>query len=199
MKIKEISERTQLTAGNIRFYEKKGLLHPGRKENGYRDYTEEDLERLKQIQNLRMMGFAVEQVRDCLDERTEFQSALTVRIGQIEEGQKELACQLELCRMLLEEKCSVRELNLYMEQSIAQYEEKYIRVMQDIRRKDLIYYRARLWISCIGIFMLLILLAVCVGDWIGIYINTANAPWVGILLILGFLFLMGKALFLQLF
>lgn len=46
MTIKEIEDRSGMTRANIRFYESEGLLHPGRRENGYRDYSSSDLEAL---------------------------------------------------------------------------------------------------------------------------------------------------------
>ena len=50
MKIGEVAEQTGLSISNIRFYEKKGLIEPKRNEQSkYRDYTEEDVKRLKQI------------------------------------------------------------------------------------------------------------------------------------------------------
>ena len=48
MKIGEVANETGLSISNIRFYEKKGLLSPSRKEeSGYRDYTKDDIKRLK--------------------------------------------------------------------------------------------------------------------------------------------------------
>ena len=49
MKIREVEEQTGLTRANIRFYESKGLLKPQRQENNYRDYTQQDLEQLRNI------------------------------------------------------------------------------------------------------------------------------------------------------
>ena len=49
MNIKEIEERSGLTRANIRYYEQEGLLAPVRRENKYRDYSEEDLETLLRI------------------------------------------------------------------------------------------------------------------------------------------------------
>ena len=46
MRISEVAKETGLSVSNIRFYEKKGLLSPERKEeSNYRDYTEEDIKR----------------------------------------------------------------------------------------------------------------------------------------------------------
>ena len=49
MNIKEIEERSGLTRANIRYYEQEGLIAPVRRENKYRDYSEEDLETLLRI------------------------------------------------------------------------------------------------------------------------------------------------------
>ena len=47
MKINEVEQRVGITKKNIRFYEEKGLINPGRlAENGYRDYGEADVEML---------------------------------------------------------------------------------------------------------------------------------------------------------
>ena len=43
MNIKQVSDYTGISRDMIRFYEKKGIIHPARKENGYRDYTIHDL------------------------------------------------------------------------------------------------------------------------------------------------------------
>ena len=59
MKIKEVEELSGMTRANIRFYEKEGLLSPQRKSNGYRDYTEEDVETLKRIRLLRSIHISL--------------------------------------------------------------------------------------------------------------------------------------------
>ena len=54
MKIGEAAKKAGISPGNIRFYEKKGLLKPSREESSsYRNYTEEDVDRLKRILILR--------------------------------------------------------------------------------------------------------------------------------------------------
>ena len=52
MNIAEVERRTGLTRANIRFYEKEGLLSPARGANGYRDYTEADVETLRKVRLL---------------------------------------------------------------------------------------------------------------------------------------------------
>ena len=55
MNIAEAERRTGLTRANIRFYEKEGLLKPTRGENGYRDYTEDNVQTLRKIMLLRRL------------------------------------------------------------------------------------------------------------------------------------------------
>ena len=56
MKINEVEKRVGITKKSIRFYEQEGLLHPERnKENGYRDYSDEDVEILLKIKFLRKL------------------------------------------------------------------------------------------------------------------------------------------------
>lgn len=44
MNIKQASKQSGVSAPNIRFYEKEGLLNPARLPgNDYRDYTEQDI------------------------------------------------------------------------------------------------------------------------------------------------------------
>ena len=68
MRIKEVEQRTGLTAKAIRLYESKGLLKPAREtENDYRDYTEEDVSRLKTIAILRKLDLSVAEIKEWTD------------------------------------------------------------------------------------------------------------------------------------
>lgn len=44
MTIKEIEILSGMERGNIRFYEREGLITPNRMSNGYRDYSEVELQ-----------------------------------------------------------------------------------------------------------------------------------------------------------
>ena len=63
MNIAEAERRTGLSRANIRFYEKEGLLTPTRGENGYRDYTEDDVQTLRKIMLLRRLRLSVPDIR----------------------------------------------------------------------------------------------------------------------------------------
>lgn len=92
MNIKEIEERSGLTRANIRYYEQEGLLAPARRENKYRDYSEEDLETLLRIALLRSLGFSLEEIRRLQSGELELAAAMRERSAALEsEGQRLLA------------------------------------------------------------------------------------------------------------
>src|SRR5262245_51406991 len=66
MNIGDASERSGLPAKTIRYYEDIRLLKPARSDNGYRDYSVEDVHRLKFLQRARSLGFTVEECRQLL-------------------------------------------------------------------------------------------------------------------------------------
>lgn len=51
MKIGDVAEATGVPARMIRYYESQGLLEPGRGDNGYRVYTQADVDRVRRIRN----------------------------------------------------------------------------------------------------------------------------------------------------
>lgn len=65
MKLKEVCESTGLSRKTIRLYEEKGLLVPQKeRKNGrdYREYTPEDVERLREIATLRRAWFTMDEI-----------------------------------------------------------------------------------------------------------------------------------------
>ncbi|MBD5500766.1 MAG: MerR family transcriptional regulator [Lachnospiraceae bacterium] len=67
MTIKEVEEQTGLTRSNIRFYEKEKLIEPSRNDkNGYRDYSERDIENIKKIAYLRTLEISIEDIRSII-------------------------------------------------------------------------------------------------------------------------------------
>jgi DNA-binding transcriptional MerR regulator len=56
-----------VNAETLRFYEKAGVLQPARLANGYRQYHESDLKRLKLIQRAVGLGFGLEEVKGWLE------------------------------------------------------------------------------------------------------------------------------------
>ncbi|TGE31378.1 MerR family transcriptional regulator [Desulfosporosinus sp. Sb-LF] len=100
MKIKELAEKTGLTAYTIRFYEKEGLLdsrHVRREENDYRNYSDEALERLKLVKKFQGVGCSLAELKEILrDHDTNTRTHLQViewirqKISEIEHKKDEL-------------------------------------------------------------------------------------------------------------
>jgi len=70
MLIGELSKRCGLSRDTIRFYEKKGLIAVDRKErrdNNYKEYSEEILEKLLTVKRLKSFGFILNEAADILD------------------------------------------------------------------------------------------------------------------------------------
>ena len=77
MGIREAEEATGISRQNIRFYEKQGLLHPARnKRNSYREYSDEDILRLKQIRLFRKLGMPLDEIRRLLEGDVDLMQAL---------------------------------------------------------------------------------------------------------------------------
>lgn len=67
----EVQEKTNLSRKAIEYYEEKGLIHPIKLENGYRDYSDEDVEVLKKISLLRNLGLSISEIALYLDSKEE--------------------------------------------------------------------------------------------------------------------------------
>ena len=68
MKINEVEAAVGVTKKNIRFYEEEGLISPRRESgNGYRSYSEADVERLRRIKLLRKLDVPLAEIRQMLE------------------------------------------------------------------------------------------------------------------------------------
>lgn len=113
MKINEVEKLLGVTKANLRFYEKEGLLDPARTEKGYRDYSEEDIARLKQIIILRKLGIPVQQIANILDGALPLQEAIDQNILNLQEELKKLTGSLSLCRQLKDEQVETLDADRY--------------------------------------------------------------------------------------
>src|SRR6187397_1790380 len=70
MLIGELVERSGRTKETMRFYEKKGLIaldRRSRRENNYKEYSEQVLEKLMLIRKLKEMGFTLNEIDTFLE------------------------------------------------------------------------------------------------------------------------------------
>ncbi len=66
MNIGAAAEASGLPAKTIRYYEEIGLVSPDRRENSYRDYSDQHIHKLRFLQRARSLGFSVEECRQLL-------------------------------------------------------------------------------------------------------------------------------------
>lgn len=66
MLINEVCKECSLTKKAIEYYMEQGLISPSVRENGYRDFSDEDVDRLKKISVLRSLGLSVAEIQDVL-------------------------------------------------------------------------------------------------------------------------------------
>ena len=68
MKIGELARKAGSNSETVRYYERIGLLpRPGRTDSNYRDYSQEDVERLTFIRHARGLGFELVDIRSLID------------------------------------------------------------------------------------------------------------------------------------
>ncbi len=90
----DLARATGNTVRAIRFYEEEGILKPAVvSDGGHRRYTEDDLERLRLITDLRELGLSLLEIRSILDLRTGCQNAaeFAIRFQQVLAGHLEQA------------------------------------------------------------------------------------------------------------
>ena len=75
----EVQDKTNLSRKAIEYYEEKGLVHPKKLENGYRDYSDGDVEVLKKISLLRNLGLSISEIALYLDSKEEVLASILRR------------------------------------------------------------------------------------------------------------------------
>ncbi len=103
MKIQELEKELNITRSNIRFYEKEGLISPPRKENGYREYSEDDIAKLKKIIIFRKLGITVADIKDIFDGTLSLQTAIDNNIDRLHKEIEELNGAIEVCEQIKED------------------------------------------------------------------------------------------------
>lgn len=103
MKINEVAKVTGLSKKAIRLYESKGLLKIQRVSNGYRDYSESDVERLKQIKLLRLAGISISDVRLLFDRVVTIEEIIEKRKSDISKESGRHSAQYGFCEALTEQ------------------------------------------------------------------------------------------------
>ena len=70
MKINEVAKVSGVSSRTLHYYDEIGLLKPTKLENGYRVYTENDLDKLQQILFYKFLGFKLSKISEILNNKS---------------------------------------------------------------------------------------------------------------------------------
>jgi DNA-binding transcriptional MerR regulator len=113
MQIRELSNQTGVPSKTIRYYEDIGLLpKPSRKPNGYRDYSEPDIHRLRLVAGARQLEIPLAEIKEILDMRDRGDAPCLTLIDLLSTKEKEIEMRIHDLRLLQKELRELHELGL---------------------------------------------------------------------------------------
>ena len=98
MQIGQLAHQAGVAIDTVRYYERQGLLpQPQRRASGYREYTAQDVSRLRFIRRAKDLGFTLQEIQDLLvlsatrhADRAEVRALAKHRLADIEHRLREL-------------------------------------------------------------------------------------------------------------
>lgn len=168
MRIREVEERVGITKKNIRFYEEQGLLKPDREAgNGYREYSQDDVDALMRIKLLRSLNVPISEIRRVQTGSLTLSDCMKRHRVSLEREKENLDRICDMTDMLEGAGCSFDTLEVgeYFD-AMAKMEKKGTRFM-DVRKNDQSSRRrSALWSSVI----MMVFMAAIIGLMIWGYI-----------------------------
>ena len=112
MKINEVEALVGVSRRNIRFYEKEGLLTPARNsQNGYRDYSEAEVEELKRIKLLRKLGVPLDEIRRLQTGNATVADGMHRHLISLERERKNLEQSMVFCQRMKDRDIKLSDLD----------------------------------------------------------------------------------------
>ena len=184
MKINEVEAAVGVTKKNIRFYEEEGLITPGREPgNGYRSYSQADVERLRRIKLLRKLDVPLAEIREMLEGRKTLAEGMGQQLERLNARRKDLDEAIDFCTVL--EKASGNLEELDVEQTLARLaarEEQGVTFV-NIERTDRKGERIRG--ACVGAALFVALMAFVISTMVwAFYSDPQEAPPLPLLIVL---------------
>ena len=113
MKIQEFAQLSGLPAKTIRYYESIGILpSPQRTPNGYRDYTEKDLERARFVAAIRSLELSLDEVAEILAMRDRREAPCRTLLDRIEQKANQIEDRIRLLKQMEIDLRQLHELGL---------------------------------------------------------------------------------------
>ena len=184
MKINEVEAAVGVTKKNIRFYEEEGLIAPSREPgNGYRSYSQADVERLRRIKLLRKLDVPLAEIREMLEGQKTLADGMTQQLERLSTRRKDLDEAIGFCKLLQKDSGSLEELDV--EQTLARLaarEEQGVTFV-NIERTDRKAERIRGALVGAGLFTALMAFIIATMVW-AFYTDPQEAPPLPLLIVL---------------
>ena len=101
--IQDVSKKTGLSAHTLRYYEKEGLISGvERTQGGFRQYTDEDLERLGLICCLKNTGMSIQEIAQFVQLTRQGDHTLKERVELLREHRERVLAKMEEMQKYLE-------------------------------------------------------------------------------------------------
>lgn len=140
MTIKDVEQQLGVPRATIRFYEREKLISPIRGSNGYRDYSADDVSRLKEIILLRKIGLSVNDVEDILDGARTLTEVLEENIKKLQTQMEELNGAIILTKKIQDDSLDKNRIDIDKYWNILEDEErkgsKFMDIAKDIARTE---------------------------------------------------------------
>ena len=184
MKINEVEAAVGVTKKNIRFYEEEGLISPRREPgNGYRSYSEADVERLRRIKLLRKLDVPLAEIREMLEGRKTLAEGMALQLERLSTRRKDLNEAIGFCEVLEKDTVSLNELDV--EQTLARLaarEEQGVTFV-NIERTDRKAERIKGALVGAGLFTALMAFIIATMAW-AFYTDPQGAPPLPLVIVL---------------
>ena len=111
--IKEAAQLSGVSVKTLHHYDKIGLLVPLKSENGYRTYSQEDLERLQVILYYKYLGFSLEKIAELLkEERKDLLPHLTMQLECLTRERQHLDTLISTLQKTIQEQKGERKMTI---------------------------------------------------------------------------------------
>ena len=118
MVIHEVEHLLNLSKKSIRYYEEEGLIHPKReRDNSYRIYEEEDIQKLKTIKFLRELNVSIKDLKRLESGEITLKECMEEQIRKVEAQQENYEQVKKLCQGIIDENVEYEkgDISLYLE------------------------------------------------------------------------------------
>lgn len=113
MQIQTIEEKTGLDRATIRYYEQEGLICPQRLQNGYRNYSERDLQDLLKIKLLRQLGLSLDAILQLMEGKDDLKKLLEIQLIVLKDHKVQVENAEAICKMIMQDNVTYETIQPY--------------------------------------------------------------------------------------